>query len=104
MEMGVVGILKFVAALGFVLALMGGFALVLKKTGIGQGTLAGRGGKRLKLVEILPLDARHKAVILQCDTAEHLLVLGPAGDMVVESNIADTKRSVSRETKINDAA
>jgi flagellar protein FliO/FliZ len=102
MEIGLLGIFKFIAALVFVLALMGGLALVLKKAGFGQTGLAGRGGKRLKLVEVLPLDARRKAVILECDDEQHLIIMGPAGETLVKNNIS--KRIVSHDTAIKDAA
>lgn len=102
MEMGLIGIFKLIAALTFVLALMGGFALMLKKTGLGQSSLAGRGVKRLKLVEVLTLDARRKAVILECDDEQHLIIMGPAGEIVVKNNIS--KRIVSNESNLQDAA
>ncbi len=102
MEMGLIGIAKFLAALAFVLALMGGLALVMKKIGLGQAGLAGRGDKRLKLVEVMPIDARRKAVILQCDDEQHLVILGPTGDTVIKNNIS--KRIVSHEPSLKDAA
>lgn len=80
--------LKFFAALVFVLSLMGGLAFVLKKLGYGQGGMRTPGKKRLKIVEVLPLDARRKAVILERDnTTQHLVLLGPAGETVIETNI-----------------
>lgn len=100
--MGLIGVFKLIAALAFVLALMGGFALVLKKTGIAQGGLAGRTGKRLKLVEALSLDARRKAMIIECDDEQHLIIIGPSGETVVKTNIS--KRIVSHEASLKDAA
>lgn len=102
MEMGIAGIIKFLAALLFVLGLMGGLALALKKLGVNQPGFAGRGNKRLKLVEALPLDARRKALILQCDEAQHLVIIGPQGETLVQANI--TQRNVSHENDIKDAA
>lgn len=99
--MGIVGLLKFVAALGFVLALMGGLALLLKRMGYGHAGLAQGSNRRLKLVEILPLDARRKAVILQCDGEQHLVILGPAGETVVQNTI---KQVIPHEASHKDAA
>lgn len=77
-------ILRMLAALAFVLALMGGLVLVLRKLGFAaQGHSPGN--RRLKVVEILPLDHRRKLVIVQRDTVQHLLVLGPNGETLVES-------------------
>lgn len=102
MEMGLAGLIKFAAALLFVLALMGGLALLLKKMGLTQGAMAGRGDKRLKLVEILPIDARRRAAIIQCDDEQHLVLLGPTGDLVVKNNI--TKRIAPDEKPLKNAA
>lgn len=35
-----------------------------------------QGPKRLQLVEQLYLDSRHKLVLVKCDEAEHLLLIG----------------------------
>lgn len=88
--------LKFIAALLFVLGLMGGLALVLKRLGLGSASMLPADKRRLKVLEILPLDARRKAVLLRRDDAEHLVILGPSGETVVEANIKtdDTKNNV----------
>ncbi len=79
--------LKFMAALLFVLALMGGLALVLKRVGLGKAAFLPVEKRRLKVLEILPLDARRKAMILSRDGIEHLVILGPSGETLVETNI-----------------
>lgn len=100
--MGTLGIIKFLAALVFVLALMGGLSLILKKLGLGNPALAARNHKRIKLIEVLPIDVRRKAVILECDGEQHFVILSPAGDTVVQNNLS--KRVVSHESIIKDAA
>jgi flagellar protein FliO/FliZ len=79
--------IKFFAALVFVLGLMGGLALVLKRIGLGPASMIAPDKRRLKVLEILPLDARRKAVLLSRDNTEHLVILGPTGETVVEANI-----------------
>lgn len=79
--------LKFLAALLFVLGLMGGLALLLKRFGLGSAAMVPADKRRLKVLEILPLDARRKAVLLSRDGAEHLVILGGTGETVVETNI-----------------
>lgn len=79
-------IIKFAAALIFVLALMGGLALVMRRFGNGHPLTAPH-KRRLRIVEVLPLDARRKAVLLKRDDREHLVILGANGDVVVESGI-----------------
>ncbi|MBN8521071.1 MAG: FliO/MopB family protein [Alphaproteobacteria bacterium] len=80
--------LKFVVALVFVLSLMGGLAYVMKRLGMGQGmsTLAG-GKRRLKILEVLPLDSRRKLMMIERDDVQHLVILSSSGETVVETNI-----------------
>lgn len=81
-------ILKLIAAMGFVLALMGGLALAIKKFGFMQG-LSGLPGapRRLKVVESLALDPRRRAILLRCDDKDHLVILGPSGETVVKADL-----------------
>ncbi len=78
---------KSIAAFVFVMGLMYLLSYALKKIGIaGQGMLTGA-KRRLKVVEFLPLDQRRKLVLIRRDQKEFLLVLGPNGETLVESNI-----------------
>jgi flagellar protein FliO/FliZ len=89
--------LQFLAALVFVIALIGVAALAARRFGFGNAS-AGKGGRRrLGLVEVLPLDGRRKLVLMRCDDREHLVILGPSGETVVERAIA------AREARFVDA-
>lgn len=77
----------FFFALLFVLCLMGGLAYVLKRFGLNGEKFTAPSQRRLKIVEILPLDMRRKAILLRRDDREHLVILGPAGETVVETDI-----------------
>lgn len=79
--------IRFFAALVLVLGMMGGLALILKRLGLGNVGVLPADKRRLKIVEILPLDARRKALILRRDDKEHLVILGSNGETVVETNI-----------------
>ena len=79
--------LRMVLALGFVVALMGGLALIVRKLGLGGVVPATPGSKRLKIVERLSLDARRQLVLLQRDDVTHLVILNPNGDSVIETGI-----------------
>ena len=83
--------IRFLLALVFVLALMGGLYLLLKRLSSGGGfggALATGSKRRLKISEILYIDSRHKAVLIKRDNEkEHLVILGPSGETVVETNI-----------------
>ncbi len=83
--------LKFIAAFVFVLALMGGLSMLLKRLGYGTPGVVASSKRRLKIIEILPLDARRKAVLLRRDDTEHLVIFGPTGETVVEANILPSR-------------
>ncbi len=44
--------------------------------------------KRLKVSESLLIDPRRRLVIVRCDGREHLILLGPGGDIVVSETAA----------------
>ncbi len=79
--------LRFAAALVFVLCLMGGLAFVLRKFGAGALAAPQAVRKRLRIIEVLPFDARRRMVLLQRDDTEHLVILGINGETVVETGI-----------------
>lgn len=79
---------KLIAALVFVVALMGGLALILKRLGL-SGPMPNVTGKdkRLKVIEALPLDPRRKLMIIQRDDVQHLILLGGNDESVIETGI-----------------
>jgi flagellar protein FliO/FliZ len=79
--------MKAVAAFLFVMGLMYVFSLVIRKLGLSGPVMQAQAKRRLKIVEYLPLDARRRLVLIRRDQKEFLLVLGPSGETVVESNI-----------------
>ncbi len=80
-------IIKLLAALAFVVALMGGFALLAKRLGLGEnGSALGR-KKRLRVVESLPVDSRRRLLLIQCDGKQHLVLTGNNGDTVIKTDI-----------------
>jgi len=95
MDIGVY--LKFLLALIFVLGLIGAAAWAARRFGLG-GTLAPNTGKarRLSVVEVMPLDARRKLVLLRRDEVEHLVLLGPGTDLHMESGPAAREAAAMR--------
>jgi flagellar protein FliO/FliZ len=80
--------LQFAAALIFVLALIGVAAFAARRLGLGHAALPTGRRRRLAIVEVLPLDGRRRLVLLRRDAVEHLVILGPSSETVVESVIA----------------
>lgn len=82
---------KFIAALAFVIALIGGFAWLVRRTGLlPTGVMKRKTSEAPRLVvrEVLPLDAKRRLVLVQRDDVEHLLLLGSESESVVESGIS----------------
>lgn len=80
-------IVRLLAALAFVIALMGGLSVILKKIGLPGTPNVPAQKRRLKIVESLTLDARRRAILIQCDSSQHLVILGPNGETVVKTDI-----------------
>lgn len=79
---------RFVAALLFVLGLIALATWLARRFGMGgHGAPVRRSDRRLKVVEAITIDAKHRAVLLRRDDTEHLVVLGANGDVVVETGI-----------------
>lgn len=80
---------RFFLALGFVLLLIAILAAVVRRSGIGDrlAVTKSSGERRLALVEVRPLDAKRKLVLLRRDDREHLVLLGSGSDLLIESDI-----------------
>lgn len=80
--------LRYLATLVFVLALIGLAAWVLKRLGLaGAGVARAGRPRRVRIVEVTPLDARRRLVLVRRDEVEHLLLLGASSELVVERGI-----------------
>ena len=58
--------------------------------------------KRMKVTESLMLDPRRRMVIVRCDDREHLILLGPGGDIVVGEQAA--KEEVTTPQSVHGSA
>jgi flagellar biogenesis protein FliO len=80
--------LRFVLALAVVLALIAATGWVGRRY-MGAGRIAAFAGKRrrLALLETLQIDSRTRLFLVRRDTAEHLIMVGAAGAVVVERGV-----------------
>ncbi len=85
--MGLDSLLQAAAALGFVLGLIVLAAWVMRRFGLAGPTLPAGADRRLHLVEVRAIDARRQLVLLRRDAVEHLVILSPSGETVVEAGI-----------------
>jgi flagellar protein FliO/FliZ len=80
--------LRFVLALVFVLALIGVVAWVGRRMGFLGRVTMGRGNTgRIGVVETTTVDAKRRLVLLRRDGVEHLVLLGPTSETLIESGI-----------------
>jgi flagellar protein FliO/FliZ len=79
--------LRFAAALIFVLALIGAAAFVARAFGFLTPMQRKPGERRLALIEMLSLDPRRRIVLVRRDNKEHLILLSPTGETILESDI-----------------
>ncbi|MBV9550947.1 MAG: flagellar biosynthetic protein FliO [Alphaproteobacteria bacterium] len=93
-----INLMRYAAALLFVLALAG-VALLVKRYGSNpqafRDSFAGKLGKwdfkmperRLAVVETLVLGPKQRLLIIRRDDVEHLVLSGPEGASIIEHNI-----------------
>ncbi len=76
-------------SLALVLALLGALTWVLKKYGsrLGVPMAIKQGKSRTQLLDVTALDARHRLILVRRDDVEHLLLLGGASPVVIETGI-----------------
>ncbi len=84
---------KFVLALIFVLGLIAALAWTARRFGLGGKLVPNAGRRRLSVSEVMPLDALRKLVLLRRDGTEHLVLLGPGPDLLLESGIAPPREA-----------
>lgn len=75
----------------FVIALILGLALIVKKFALPQNAgspLFGKSKKsRLQIMETLALDHKSRLVLLRRDDVEHLIIIGPTNETLIETGI-----------------
>ena len=87
--MDITDYLRFAGALAFVLGLIAACTFLARRSGMLPGLMRkAKTARRLNVIETRSLDARHQLALVSRDGVEHLLLLGPSGDVAVETNIA----------------
>ena len=108
MEMGIEfsAYLRYVAALIFVLVLIWLASLLLKR-GMGRRLGLKRPDEAsLKILEVLPIDSRHKMVLLKHQEREHLLLLGNDHALVVAEqphHSCNVEQEITKDTAKKEA-
>ncbi len=89
MELVSTNYVRFILALGLVLGLIALSAWMARRFRLGFIPGAANGSARLQVVESLALDARRHLVIIRRDDQEHLLLIGPETEHLIETGIKD---------------
>lgn len=88
---------RMLFALLATLALIGAVAYGARRLGMLQPQARGA-ERRLKVSESLMIDPRRRLVLVRLDGREHLLLLGPGGDIVVTETGAKTESQTEPQT------
>lgn len=79
--------LRFLLALAAVVGLIAGAAWAARRFGLAP-KVSGMGGGRLGIVAVQSIDTRRKLVLVRRDDREHLIIVSPTAETVIESGIA----------------
>jgi len=84
---------RAVLALVLVLGLIGGAAWAARRFGPSMwfGARRSQSDRSLGVLESLPIDARHRLVLVRRGERKHLLLIGPNHSLVVEDGIAEPR-------------
>ncbi len=82
------GYIRFVAGLLAVLAMIVVAVWVAERLGLGTTTGFRGKGRRLSLVEVMPLDQKRKLVLVRHDETDHLILLGATHETLLSSSAA----------------
>ncbi len=82
------GYIRFVVGLLAVLAMIVVAVWVAKRLGLGTTTGFRGKGRRLSLVEVMPLDQKRKLVLVRHDETDHLILLGSTHEALLSSTAA----------------
>lgn len=85
--MGLDGYFRFLFALTAVIVLIGLAAWAAKRLIPSLRAVNQGGVRRIGIVEVTTLDTRRRLVLLRRDDVEHLVILGPNSETVVERGI-----------------
>lgn len=88
-------LVKFAAAFVLVISLMFILSWALKKTGLGGPILKGSSDRRLSVIETLPVDHKRRLILVRRDDREHLILLGPESETLIEASIPAVEHNES---------
>ncbi len=96
--------IRFAIALVFVLGLIGLLALVARRFGMTPRVTKrkGRADKRVRIVDVTNVDGKRRLILVGRDDTEHLILLGPNSETVIETGIETARSAAGRESRTAD--
>lgn len=83
-------VIRLILGMVFLLALLTFGLWTMRKSGIGGSFQKVRSkNKRASIVEVQAIDPKRRLIMIRRDDVEHLLLLGPHTDILIEANIQD---------------
>ncbi|PJK31411.1 flagellar biosynthetic protein FliO [Minwuia thermotolerans] len=79
--------IRFVAGLAVVVGLIAAAAWAARRFGLAP-RISGGGAGRLGIVAVQTVDTRRRLVLVRRDDREHLILIGPNSETVIETGIA----------------
>lgn len=103
LDLNLADYMKFVLAFIFVMSLIALATFAARKLGFGlPSSPRNPAHRRLGVVESQNVDGKRRLVLVRLDDTEHLLLLGPNTELVVERGITPPENAFSKA--LNDAA
>ncbi len=91
--------LRAIGALAFTLGLLIGCAALLKRYShkfVGFSIPSVKmADKRMRIIESISLDARHRLMLVKIDASEHLILIGPNSSTITLSTTEPQKKTTS---------
>ncbi|MDF2367993.1 flagellar biosynthetic protein FliO [Sneathiella sp.] len=92
--------LKYIVGLLIVLGLIALITLLARRLGmVPRAARDPSAPKRLSVTDVMSIDAKRRLVLVKRDDREHLLLLGPERDVVVERNISVNENAEQGDVK-----
>ncbi|MBL4666911.1 MAG: flagellar biosynthetic protein FliO [Sneathiella sp.] len=92
--------MKYLVVLVFVLGLIGLISIVIRKFGFVPSVEKSRSKKkRLAISQMIGIDAKRRLILVRRDDKEHLILLGPNGDVLIESDISTPHLTIDEISK-----
>ncbi|MBI1273111.1 MAG: hypothetical protein GC131_03380 [Alphaproteobacteria bacterium] len=79
--------IQFALALTFVLCLIWFLAIAARRWQERGLPIFRQNNRRVRVIEVMPVDTRRRAVLIRRDDREHLILIGGGNDIVIESGI-----------------